>query len=279
MKCTVLGAGGFIGRHLVSRLDALGHEVFAPPRDFPPDSACDLGNVIYSIGLTADFRSRPFDTVEAHISKVVDFLQKARFSSFLYLSSTRVYGNGTETAEETALSVRPSDPSDLYNLSKLAGEAICLQAGRPNVRVARLSNVVGPEEAQAETFVGALCREARSGHIRLQTALSSCKDYVWIDEVTELLARIATGGRHRLYNVASGVQISHAQWAEALCASTGCRLSVMDGASCASFPPIRIERIQEEFGFSASNVLQYLPDILADDVKPNHGRDGRNRQK
>lgn len=263
MQYTILGATGLIGSHLVLRLRAAGHDVFAPPRDFTADSGKDLGHVIYAIGLTADFRSRPFDTIEAHVSKVAEFLRTAEFSSFLYLSSTRVYGNGMKTTEEASLSVRPSDPSDLYNLSKLAGEAICLQSGRANVRIARLSNVIGPEETQAETFVGALCREALSGHIHLLTDLSSCKDYVWIDEATELMARIAAGGQYRLYNVASGVQISHAQWVETLCESTGCSLTVAEKAPHASFPPISVDRIQGEFGYSASNVLAYLPNILA----------------
>lgn len=263
MKYTVLGASGFIGRHLVGRLKSMGHEVFAAPRDFSPKSDEDLENVIYAIGLTADFRTRPFDTIEAHVLKAADFLRNARFSSFLYLSSARVYGNGIETGEEAGLSARPSDPSDLYNLSKLTGEAICLQSGRANVRIARLSNVIGPEEARADTFIGALCREARAGRIHLQTSLSSSKDYIWIDDAVELLTRIAGGGRHRLYNVASGVQISHAQWTEAISAGTGCAVTVSDEASQISFPPICVDRIQEEFGFSASNVLGYLPDILA----------------
>lgn len=271
MRYTILGATGLIGSHLVSRLRKAGHDVLAPPRDFSTDSGEDLGHVIYSIGLTADFRSRPFDTMEAHVSKLAAFLKAAQFSSFLYLSSTRVYGNNIETAEELPLSVRPSEASDLYNISKLAGESLCLQSGRANVRVARLSNVIGPDETRADTFVGALCREALSGHIYLQTDPSSCKDYIWIEDAAWLLENIAVGGRHKLYNVASGIQVPHSLWVEALCDRTGCGLTVADKAPCTRFPPICVDRVQTEFGFSASSVLRYLPSILAADKTQQEG--------
>jgi uncharacterized protein YbjT (DUF2867 family) len=70
-KFTVLGAGGFIGGRLVEHLRGLGHEVDAPPRR-PAEAYVDglggrqLGHVVYCIGLTADFRTRPYETVEAH---------------------------------------------------------------------------------------------------------------------------------------------------------------------------------------------------------------------
>lgn len=271
MRYTILGATGVIGSHLVSQLRKHGHDVFAPPRDFSGCSEEDLGHVIYSIGLTADFRTRPFDTMEAHVSKLADFLRAAQFSSFLYLSSTRVYGNNLETAEESLLSVRPTDPSDLYNISKLAGESLCLQSGRADVRVARLSNVIGFDETRADTFVGALCREALSGHIHLQTALSSSKDYIWIEDAALLLERIAASGRYRLYNVASGVQVLHSQWVQALCDHTGCDITVAENAPSICFPPICVDRVRAEFGYSATNVLRYIPDILAADQTQQKG--------
>ncbi|ASY63465.1 dTDP-glucose 4,6-dehydratase [Sinorhizobium sojae CCBAU 05684] len=267
MKYTVFGASGLIGGHLVRRLRELGHDVLAAPRDFAAMPDADLGHVIYAIGLTADFRSRPFDTITAHVSLTADILRAAHFCSFLYLSSTRVYGNGTQTEENASLSARPADPSDLYNLSKLTGEAICLQSGRPDVRIARLSNVVGIDEASADTFIGALCREARTGRITLQTALDSRKDYIWIGDVVDLLARIASEGTQSIYNVASGRNITHAQWVEAICGRTGCSLTVAEHAPAVSFPPISIQRIQREFQFYPADVLGYLPDILADRLR------------
>ncbi|WP_026618781.1 nucleoside-diphosphate-sugar epimerase [Ensifer sp. WSM1721] len=271
---TVLGESGFIGGNLVRRLRDLGHDVSAPSRTDMPLAGQDLGHVIYAIGLTADFRTRPFDTIEAHVSLAAKILRENAFSSFLYLSSTRVYANNRDTHEGALLSASPLNPSDLYNLSKLTGEAICLNSGRENVRVARLSNVVGPDEARSDTFLGALCREARGGHIQLQTALESSKDYIWIDDAVELLLRIAKEGRHSVYNVASGRQTSHADWCAAIQSRAKCSVGVNDGAPTASFPPIAVDRVTDEFAFAATPVLERIPEILGN-AESEHDSDPR----
>lgn len=262
MNFTVLGATGVIGRRLVAQLRAAGHAVYAPPRQTQEWRARPLGHVIYAIGLTADFRARPFETVEAHVSLLSEVLQHADFSSLLYLSSTRVYARAASGREEAALAVQPHDPSDLYNLSKLLGESLCLSCARTGVRVARLSNVVGGDDADSANFLPTLLREARAGRIVLHTSLASAKDYIHIDDVAELLPRITLEGRARLYNVASGTQTSHAQWIEQLVARTGCRVEVSPDAATTTFAPIDISRIRDEFGFAARPVFSALPGTL-----------------
>lgn len=262
MRFTVLGGSGFIGRHLAEHLRADGREVTAPPRgDWPPAGA-DLGHVVYAVGLTADYRTRPFDTLHAHATLVADLLREARFASLTYLSSTRVYAGSSSTDEAASIAVTPARAEDLYNISKLAGEAICLAQPRPEVRVVRLSNVVGPGTEQTDTFVGALCREARAGTIRLRTAPSSEKDYVWIGDVVAMLPKIAESGRERLYNLAGGRQIAHREWAEALVRLTGCSLSADPAAPEASFPPIRIDRLAAEFEYRPEAVLERIGEIV-----------------
>ena len=263
MKFTIFGASGFVGSHLVDYLSSLGHEVSAVSRsNFPPPRA-NLGHCIYAFGLTADFRTRPFDTIEAHVSIAARLLRDYDFQSFLYLSSTRVYAKSAEAHENEPLSALPSDPSDLYNLSKLTGEAICLSCDRDKVRIARLSNVIGPDEAVAETFVGELCREARRGHIELRSAPESSKDYIWIGDVVDLLTRIGTEGSHPIYNVASGVELTHQAWVSGLAEITGCSVSVAENAPTIRFPRISTARIVDEFGYAPSPVLPLLPEMLA----------------
>ena len=65
---TVLGASGFIGGRLVRYLRSLGHSVLVPGRDDAHLTGQPLGHLIYAIGVTADFRARPFDTMDAHVS-------------------------------------------------------------------------------------------------------------------------------------------------------------------------------------------------------------------
>lgn len=245
---TVLGASGYIGSRLVARLRADGHEVWAPQRGASDLLSRPLGHVLYCIGLTGDFRSRPFDTVQAHVSLLAQVLEHARFESLLYLSSTRVYLGAEDTDEGATLAVRPQDPSYLYNLTKLTGESLCHACGRSGVRVARLSNVVGPGlDAASGNFVASLLRDARRGHVVLQTAPESAKDYVHVDDVVAMLPRIALEGRFASYNVASGVQTRHAQWLHWLQARTGCSFEVEAGAPLLRFPQISVEKLKQDF--------------------------------
>lgn len=259
---TVLGASGFIGRHLVASLQSRDLCVWAPERGGPEIFARPLGHVIYCIGLTADFRSRPFDTVRAHVSVLAELLERANFDSLLYLSSTRVYA-GLDVAQEGAsLMVNPENPSDLYNLSKLMGESLCLSCERGGVRVARLSNVVGCDP-NSDNFLFALIREARGGQIVLRSDLDSSKDYILLDDVLTLLPRIAVSGRERIYNVAGGGNIRHRELAGRLVELTGCALDILPAAPRQCFPTIDIKRIRAEFDFVPSSVLDALPALLA----------------
>lgn len=262
MRFTVLGVSGFIGSHLVKHLCDAGHECFTPARSDRIEPECELGHVIYCIGLTADFRRRPFDTIRAHVSHLADVLEYSRFDSLLYLSSTRVYQGSRDTGEDAPLAVNPCNPGDLYNLSKLAGEALCLSCGREAVRVARLSNVVGGR-LSSEHFLSQLLRAALDdGRIELQTSLKSAKDYIGIRDVVEILPVIALSGQHRIYNVASGQNLSNRAVVDAMKRHTGCKVALSKGAEAITFAPIVIHRLREEFGFRATSPSRCLEEWI-----------------
>src|SRR3990167_5761311 len=222
---TVLGASGYIGSRLVAHLRAQGHTVWAPPRGDAEVFTRPLGHVMYCVGLTAAFRTRRFDTVDAHVGLLAEVLRRAQFDSLLYLSSTRVYMGAASTQEDAALSVRPGDPSYLYNLTKLTGESLCHACGRAGVRVARLSNVVGPG------------MDTASGNL-----------------VAGLL-RIALAGRASVYNVASGVQITHRQWLEWLASTHAATFAITEPAPWQGFAPIDVTRLRNEFGWKPRRIL------------------------
>lgn len=260
MRFTVLGASGFIGRNLVVHLRGSGHEVIVPARD---RSRFDgpLGHVLYCIGLTADFRQRPYDTVRAHVSVLSDVLEHADFTSLLYLSSTRVYSAASGTSETASLQANPLDPWDLYNLSKLTGESLCLNSGRGGTRVARLSNVVG-FDPQSGNFLPSLIRDALGGTIVLRSSPESSKDYIALEDVLALLPRIAVDGRDRVYNVASGRNIRSGRLLDELRSITGCAVEVAEQAPLGEPPPIGIERVRREFSFDPSDPLAGLRDLV-----------------
>jgi len=263
---TILGASGFIGSRLVQRLGELGLACQAPRRT-DDLSAANLGDVIYCIGLTSDFRSRPFDTVNAHVCKLLEVLQTCKFDSLLYLSSTRIYGTHLSPArtiatEEDVLQLAPMNPDHFYNISKAMAESL-LFASRKKVRVARLSNVYGNNFA-SNTFLSSIIREAIfTKNITLETAADSEKDYISINDAVDGLIKIAVSGRHDVYNVASGTNVSHGQLVKNIAELTGCEVHIPPEAPTVSFPRIDIQRMGEEFEFKpSSNVLDDLSELI-----------------
>lgn len=263
---TVLGAGGFIGAALVAWLESQDQVVHAVTRASLPTLLSGrraAGHVIDCIGLTGDFRVRPLDTAEAHVGLVARCLAELQCESFLLLSSTRVYARASATQEDAELPALPADPSDLYNVTKLAGEALCLADARPAVRVVRLSNVYGTG-MPAGTFLAQVLHEGyATGGVMFRESPASAKDYVSIAAVVRRLPVIATGGRHRIYNVAAGGSISHAAIAYCLRDIAGWHTSFAPDAPTVRQPLIDTARLDAEFGPTASNLVADLPMLLA----------------
>ena len=266
MNFTVFGGGGFLGAHLVAHLKSRGHTVTVPGRDLDGIVNIDLGRVIYAIGLTGDFRSRPFDTVEAHVCLLSRLLQKCRFESWLYLSSTRVY-SGLDlhklATENSDIVVAPGSDS-LYNLSKLMGESLCLARQNPDVRVARLSNVYGAG-ISTDTFLGSVLDDLRlHGRVTVNESPDSGKDYVASSDVVTLLEAISLHGQQRLYNVASGQLVTHRDLFEKIGLLTGFASDYSDGCTTRTFPLVDISLVQKEFGFQPKHLLDTVGELLAE---------------
>ena len=265
--CTVLGGSGYIGSHLVSHLRRQGWDCRVPARGDESYLAHDLGVVFYCVGLTADFRTRPFETVEAHVGLLQRVLRQGRFERLVYLSSTRVYMGAADTAEDQVLSAQPGNADDLYKLSKLIGESLALHSGLPCV-VARLSNVVGGANGNPDSFLYSLLHDARKGHIILRSDPRSAKDYIHVADVVQSLAQLALGSQHPLYNVASGVQIAHRQWLDLLAAGTGCSWVVAPDAPRHLALPVNVQRLSAEFSWAPRDVLQAMAPDLANSNQP-----------
>ncbi len=263
-RFTVFGASGFIGRHLVAALKDAGHDVATPARGDAIAQGHDYGHVIYAIGLTGDFRQRPHDVVQAHVGLASDILQQAQISSFLYLSSTRVYRGldaGAIAQEDMPLPLSPSLDST-YDYSKLLGEALCLADARKTVRVARLSNVYGRGMSDA-LFLGSLIRDvAASGHATINDHPQSAKDYIDIDSATAALIAIAEHGTARCYNVASGVNITNQAIADAMNACG--KQADFSGATAEPriFPIIDTARLRSLVAAQSRNVITDIPSLF-----------------
>jgi nucleoside-diphosphate-sugar epimerase len=249
IEYTILGANGFIGSSLVKYLTANKTPCRAVGRHDPLPER--LGHVIYCIGLCADFRTRPFDTVDAHVSTLARYLTGTKFESFTYISSTRLYYRldpDTVALETSRLIVDPHDPNDIYNLSKLAGESLCLATGNPNVRIVRLSNVYGGND-KSGNFLTIILRNALTHKPAIFfDSMASEKDYIDVDDVVRALVLIPQRASSRVINVASGRNVVHQELADLILAHTGCRVEVLPDVGPFRFPRISIERLTSETG-------------------------------
>jgi nucleoside-diphosphate-sugar epimerase len=180
-------------------------------------------------------------------------LEACEFESLTYLSSARVYRGAELTREDATLCVSPNNPDDLYNISKLMGESICLSSSQ-RCRVARVSNVYGADIG-SENFLSSVLREAAAtGKVILHTAADSVKDYVAIEDVVRWLAMISAYGKYRIYNLAAGENTSHASLASCL-QVMGVEVTYIRDAAIVKFPQIDVSCVTDEFGAPQHNIL------------------------
>ncbi|MFA9275013.1 MAG: NAD-dependent epimerase/dehydratase family protein [Candidatus Aquirickettsiella gammari] len=259
-QATLIGGNGFVGQHLDAHLRATGWICEVISREDKEIPQRHLGHVFYCAGLTADFRERPFDAVEAHVSYLAQWLKLGEFDSLTYLSSTRVYANAASTAENATLLVNPEVAGDLYNLSKLMGESLCLQSGR-SVRIARLSNVYGLQMPEKNFLAEILTAAVRDKHVRFLSAPESEKDYISVRDVVTALPNIALGGDDGILNLASGVNVSNQMIADFL-TEIGVVCEFEANAPLIKFPRIDTQKLETKFGSRTSDLVQDLPSLL-----------------
>jgi UDP-glucose 4-epimerase len=265
-KATIFGGKGFIGSHLAARLHSIGWECHVPDRRETFNSRETMGHVFYCAGLTADYIHRPFDTVEAHVTLLSKILQLERFESLVYLSSTRLYDSqsGEVGTEELSLSLNPTNPRHIYDLSKALGESLCFVAGRKRARVARLSCVFN-DHTDKEGFLPELLRqiiECRSSSLEVDSSPAFSRDYIHLQDVLDALIMIAVKGKNCIYNVASGENIRNDDLFTALSEASGHRIIPLRNDISAPLSTVSIQKIQEEFGWRPSSVLKKVFSII-----------------
>ncbi len=264
---TVLGAGGFIGSNLVNKLRADRIPFYAPGRDEDLRGK-DLGDVIYCIGMTADFRIKPFDTVEAHVCKLSSVLQAGSFDSLIYLSSTRVYlKSKTDRSfleEDDDVTLNGLDPYDLFGASKITGELLALNSGRENIKIVRLSNVFGAD-LLSENFISAVIKEALTQKkVELFTTPDSAKDYISVADVCEGLIKLADLRKSGIYNLTYGSNTTNSEILNVIATITNAAVVYSPDAQQIIFREIRNFKLKADIGFTPrESILNSLPELVA----------------
>lgn len=256
MKAVVTGAGGFVGRHLVEHLHALGDEVVPLDRTATtPVDVTDAGQVqaallharpeavyhlaaLSHIGESWDAPGRVLRVNAEGTLHVLRACVDAHVERVLVVGSADEYGSvGPEElplAEDAPL--RPLTP---YGASKVAAEFLALQAflgeGLATLRV-RAFNHTGPRQPARFVVPGLARRIAAAEHAGRSDvpvgSLEPVRDLLDVRDVVRayrLLVERGTPGE--VYNVCSGRGISVRELAERLLARSDASLHLVPDAS------------------------------------------------
>jgi nucleoside-diphosphate-sugar epimerase len=216
----VTGATGFIGRHLVSALEAAGHTVKAHSRRHgdissrPPD-VDDVRHIFHLAARTfvPDSWSVPASFYEVNVVGTVNVLEFCRRTgaSLTFLSSY-VYG------PPRTLPVSESHPLAAFNpyshTKILAEETVRYYMATFGVRasVVRPFNVYGPSQRD-HFLIPEIVRQLLDPAIDAITVadLRPRRDYIYVADLVSLLLKTVDAGAGGVYNAGSGESRS-VQW-------------------------------------------------------------------
>ena len=236
MKALVIGADGFVGRHLVSHLRASGDEVIEAvgpaaersgtrlPIDVrDPDSVRSavgaaafqaiyhLAAVAYGPDAAADANEAVRVTVGGTVSVVEAASHAGSPAIVLVTGSSEVYGGASHRPLDEEAPLRPSN---VYGATKVAQETLALTMGRAlhvPVVVTRAFNHIGP--GQRPSFaVASFARQLRMIDQRAAEPvlrvgnLDPMRDFSDVRDVVRAYRLLVAGGHVGIpVNVASGV--------------------------------------------------------------------------
>lgn len=276
-KIAVIGATGFVGRHLVNTLVAQGKQVAGIGRGLLPVGmpcadwlSCDL---THDVGELADFLERFCPDALIHLaatsfeplaaSQPGRVLQNNLLSTLTVLSachrlshkavcivasSSAVYGrnvvSGVPVNEDQAL-----EPLTTYGVSKLAVEALALQQWRAlgtHTIIVRPFNLTGPGE-HAAFVTSAFARQIALIEAGKQPAvikvgdLGTARDFTDVrDAATALASLVEAGQAGEVYNLCSGVDVTISDLLHKLLQATSIKIDVQ--ADPTLMRPVEIEK-------------------------------------
>jgi nucleoside-diphosphate-sugar epimerase len=92
----------------------------------------------------------------------------------------------------------------------------------------------------------------------------SSKDYLHIDEASDVLIKIIKKGKRKLYNIASGKNIELSKIAEKIKKITNCKINYANQKTMVKEPIINIDRIKKEFNFKPKkDLIKSLSELIS----------------
>jgi nucleoside-diphosphate-sugar epimerase len=218
-------------------------------------------HVIYVAGTASDYLRRRHETITTQVVGLEVFLTKYYVSqSFIYISSTRVYGrvsDGSPVTEDALACIPPMHTDNIYDSAKRLGESLCLwhaRFGHSHTVVARLSNIYGAQGSQrSETAITDFARQAaQTGVIGLKGNPDSTRNWTCVLDIAQgILRALINGKRGEAYNIGSDEHLSSRELAAMVGATFPTPVSVELPPEPAplSLQTISIEKAKRELDF------------------------------
>lgn len=229
MVTLVTGGNGWVPSHVIRRLARAGeqvvsYDVMEPDAYLTEFLGNDADNIVFETGDVTDRarlqeaaqrhsvtsiisaaaitprvdreRREPNLIIDVNLGGVVNALEVARtlpnFRRFVQISSVAVFGDepGASTRDEDS----PANSTNLYGITKLAGERVALRYGDlfdMDVIAVRPSNVYGPMERITPGYAGATeLREMLRIHfegqpIKVTTLDGNHRDWTYVEDIAE----------------------------------------------------------------------------------------------
>lgn len=286
----VLGANGFLGRHLCSLLERDRHQAVAVSRR--PDSRffnthapslslmteADLfstsgGREVLSLAravvclnwrsVPVTFATEPWREVPENVEPAMltfwRLAEAAPAAKIVFLSSGGTVYGAEGTTPRTELS--PTHPISAYGLGKLLTEEALRFVGRARAQpyaILRVSNAVGRWQTnEAQGIVGAALRAARGGTpLKLYGGGKQIRDFVDADDVARAIFAACNDSRQAAatWNVGSGTGVTIADLVGTISEIIGKQVPVEIAAARGVDVPyvvLNCEKIADELGWLA----------------------------
>ena len=215
LKLAVTGSGGFVGSHLVCRLNELGAEVIEIDnkkgldiRNFEQIST--LGSFDTLIHLAAksfvpDSYENPREFYLTNIFGTLNTLELCRIrkARMIYASSYS-YGVPLYLPIDESHPVRGFNP---YSGSKIAGEQLCERYHHDHgadITILRLFNIYGPNQSR-KFLIPSIIEQAKKGKVILKDPTPK-RDFIYIDDVIDAYIKAIRleSNSLNIFNIGSG---------------------------------------------------------------------------